>query len=144
LQPRDAQEPQLSENVRSLAASSNLSQLLNAPEPVQPPEEIFGKPAVNSWCYFYEKADLAAQQKDWPAVIALQDAAQKMGFTYMQASSTSPHEWAPFIQAQAASGHMAQAERMLTQLVSRNPGYHTYLCAAWREVAAVSQSCANP
>jgi hypothetical protein len=144
LQPLDALDPQLAENMRSLAAYSNISLVQNARASSQPPAEIFGEPALNSWCYDYEKAALGSQQKDWQAVITLQGATQKSGFSPDNPISASPHEWAPFMQAQAASGNQVEAESMLNQLLARHPEYRAYLCAAWNEVAPIPASCAKP
>jgi hypothetical protein len=41
--------------------------------------EIFGAEPAHNWCYYYEKAELARQFKDWQQVAALEQAAQQAG-----------------------------------------------------------------
>ncbi len=46
------------------------------PEPQSPPPAaIFGSEPAHTWCYYYQKADLAAQAQDWQETIRLWEAA---------------------------------------------------------------------
>jgi len=36
------------------------------------PEDIFGKEPPHTWCYYYEKAELARQAGDWEQVAKLE------------------------------------------------------------------------
>jgi hypothetical protein len=60
---------------------------------------IFGPEPPHDWCYFFEKADLAAQNKDWATVLSLakEAATQKL-------HPNERLEWMPFLQAYAVSG----------------------------------------
>ncbi len=40
-----------------------------------PPETIFGKEPPHGWCYYYQKADLARQKRNWETVLDLWDEA---------------------------------------------------------------------
>lgn len=42
--------------------------------------DIFGPEPEHTWCYFYQKADLARQYGDWAEVTRLWDQAQQQGF----------------------------------------------------------------
>lgn len=54
---------------------------------------------VNSWCYYFEKADLAKQKKDWQEVIRLYEQALEQGYPFK-----SERERYPFIEAYAQLG----------------------------------------
>ena len=56
--------------------------------------EIFGAEPPHTWCYYFEKADLARQLQDWQSVLQLEKQAREHGFT----PKFGP-EYVPFIEA---------------------------------------------
>jgi hypothetical protein len=66
--------------------------------PVPPPAAFGGQPPL-TWCYFYEKASLAAQQQDWQTAVILGDQAAEQGYR-----PNDRTEWMPFLQAYVALG----------------------------------------
>jgi hypothetical protein len=60
---------------------------------------IFGPEPEHGWCYYYEKADLALQQKDLEQVLAIRAEIEKQ-----QLSPAEPLEWMPFLQTYAQLG----------------------------------------
>ncbi len=42
--------------------------------------DIFGSEPSHSWCYYFEKADLARQMQDWDTIIKLKLEADRLGF----------------------------------------------------------------
>ena len=50
----------------TLFASSNVQNIAVAPTPA-PPAWLFGEEPPHSWCYYFERASLAAQHGDWAA-----------------------------------------------------------------------------
>lgn len=75
-------------------------------------ESIFGPEPAHGWCYFYEKADLALQSKDYRQVIALGTEAAKQGL-----QPADPVEWMPFLQAYAVLGDAAELERIGEKMI---------------------------
>src|SRR4030095_821299 len=71
-------------------------------EPAHTAQLPFIAEAKHTWCYFYEKAESAYQQKDWKQVLALIDEAQSLGYQPQDAV-----EWLSYIEAQAFAGHLA-------------------------------------
>ncbi len=63
------------------------------------PEAIFGPEPEHTWCYFYEKAALAAQMDDWQTVLDLGEQAAQQGL-----KPADPVEWMPFLRAEVATG----------------------------------------
>jgi len=60
---------------------------------------IFGPEPAHNWCFIFEKAELAAQNKDWTTILALAKEAQTQKF-----HPNERLEWMPFLQAFAVSG----------------------------------------
>jgi len=81
------------------APYSHMEQIRANADPLSPPPEIFGPEPPRDWCYFYEKADLARQRRDWEEVVRLGDMARSAG---MRPSDRS--EWMPFLMAYIVSG----------------------------------------
>jgi hypothetical protein len=61
---------------------SHPNQIILDPEkPVSPPVEIFDSEPPHTWCYYFEKADLARQQGDWQKVVELGEQAFQKEFS---------------------------------------------------------------
>ncbi len=73
----------------------------------QPPSAVFGGEPAHGWCYYYQKASLARQQKDWDEVACLGDEAAAAGL-----SPADPVEWMPFIEAYAFAGREQDVARI--------------------------------
>ena len=111
---------------------SNLSQILPDPEAVPPDPAIFGPEPKRKWCYFFEKADLARQQKDWQAVITLYKQAQKHGFAPEYGA-----EYIPFIEAYAQTGDWQKAYELTRAAQKVNAGLKKMLCANWSRLSEI-------
>jgi hypothetical protein len=100
LRPEDTELRALPAITREIAVISDLERIKpSAPEPYAFPTEIFGERAKDTWCYFYQKADLARQFKDWGRVVELWQAAGE--------KHLKPHngiEYLPFIEGFAYQG----------------------------------------
>ena len=130
LSPRDVHNNFLPTGMRDLVAASNTANILpQAEDDKGPPPHIFGSEPQHDWCYFFEKADLAAQLGDWPLAIDLMAEAEQRGL-----GSDYGFEWLPLLRAQAASGEWQQAietSQRIHSLDARNDGL---LCAAWTPI----------
>jgi hypothetical protein len=100
-----------------------------APPPSLPP--VLGAEPPHGWCYFYEKAELARQTGDWAAVVRLGNQAFKLGL-----APEEPYEWLPFIEADARTGQVDEAERLSLKLSKENPILNPGLCEIWGRVQA--------
>lgn len=116
--PRDA--PAM---INWVTPRSDINRIItDAPPPVLRPS-IFGEEPAHTWCYYFQKAELARQQGDIAQVVALGDEAQTRGFQPLDAS-----EWMPFIQGYAAVGRCDEVLALAAQVVEEIP----YLEAAVR------------
>ena len=74
---------------------------------------IFGPEPAHDWCYFFEKADLAAQNDDWDTILKLVEE--------VKAKTLHPNErleWMPFLQAYAVSGNAADFSDTMAKITS--------------------------
>lgn len=80
-------------------------QIIRDPEkPALPPEHIFGAEPEHTWCYYYQKADLARQFKDWDEVVAVGD--EVFELKYYPEELT---ELYPFVEGYAKTGNWSRA-----------------------------------
>jgi len=134
--PDDKEDPDLPWLTSLAAGISNLDRIESgAPLPGYPPTDIFGaEPAHNSWCYFYEKADLARQMGEWEEVVALGEQARASGFQPLEGQSKSRHEWLPFIEGYARAGRIDDAKAITEVILEQHPGYVDRLCSVWKNI----------
>lgn len=91
---------------------------------------IFGaEPAAESWCWYYERADLARQRQDWAAVAELGDAAFA-GSDY----PNDPIERFPFIEGYAMQGRWGDAAAQSAAALAVTPVMNDPLCALWARI----------
>jgi hypothetical protein len=147
-----AGDPLFTDGQDILIPVSNLSQIIPDPKAAPPDPDIFGPEPPHDWCYFFEKADLARQTKDWKAAIALLKQAKKQGF-----APEFGAEYIPFIEAYAQTGDWRTAYELTLAAQKQNSGLKKMLCVNWSRlgglpsadakiVAQVRQSlsCSNP
>ncbi|MBI5667975.1 MAG: hypothetical protein HZC41_08185 [Chloroflexi bacterium] len=96
---------------------SNTEQILDDVAPPTMPREFFGHEPPHSWCYYFQKAELAQQRGDWETASRLGDEVREKGF-----QPEDVVEWLPFITAYAAVGRCEDA-RLLTKVVLKEQPY---------------------
>jgi hypothetical protein len=128
LRPGDRAFPGLPETVQDTLSLSNLKQIVTDASPAAQPPANLGAEPEHGWCYFFEKADLARQQRDWQKVVSLAETAQDLKLT-----PGDPLEWLPFIEGYAQLGLVTQAVQLSSQL-GQQPDLHIALCATWKRL----------
>ena len=109
---------------------SNLNRI--NPEPFhQPPQFLAGIEPQKSWCYFYQKADLARQFKQYDQIIKLGDDAVAGGFSPRIAS-----EWLPFLEGYIWSGQWETARFISDQIYNAEGNYDGGLCYTIKRINA--------
>lgn len=108
--------------VNAVGHLSNVDNILtnNAAPPRSRLEPILGKPAIGSWCYFYERAEWHRQQKQWEQIVALLDTAETLGL-----EPTDAIEWLPFIESLNQMGMYARAQSLVFR-VSVSPARNAH------------------
>ncbi len=108
------------------SALSNLS-VIKAEGYNQPPGQVLGKEPVRTWCYYFEKAELARQFGEYENVIALLEQAEEKGFHPLALS-----EWYPFIDAYLHLDDFASAEALSQKALARQGKIEeTGVCHLW-------------
>jgi hypothetical protein len=109
----DGSQPELSnadaQNIMLIAAKSKISNVVLNTNFQSPPPVIFGNEPPHTWCYYYEKADLAAQQGDWKTVASLGEKALSLGFY-----PSDSVEWMPFLQAYVKLGEIDKLHPLIS------------------------------
>jgi len=129
----------MTKEVKDAMPLSNLSRII--PDPAAPaslPGEVFKiHLPENSWCYYYEKAELARQQKDWEAIVRLADQAFKT-----KSKIDNTWELSPFIEGYALTGQIDEAHQLTEQARLASPEgkslTHTLICATWTRIGQES------
>ena len=132
LQPQDTNLRLVSDDMRQLSAGSDITLIKKAVgKDPSLPEDIYGKQNTTSWCYYFQKADLARQYEQWDQVVKLWDAAQSAG-----ERADNGFEYIPFIEG---FGHTEDWEQVLalTIIAKRiTAGLEPSLCTALDRLAA--------
>jgi hypothetical protein len=135
LDPRDDELPHISPSLREAMPAINLARIEPQPKSADyPAREIFGSEPAHTWCYYYEKAELARQQQDWAGVADLGQQALDKGYTAKNSESRSPFEWMPFIEGFAHQGQWDQAVQLSSSVLPNDPDYAPALCSLWRRI----------
>lgn len=135
LRPDDIDDPYLSDNIQQALPISNLDRIgPNAISDDYPPIEIFGLEPYHDWCYYFQKADLARQFKDWSQIVELGEKAISLGYQPDNLSSNSPHEWIPFIEGYAYTGHWDEAKELTVANLEKDQNYQVELCGLWERI----------
>jgi hypothetical protein len=124
----DARWPNYSSNdpdqILLLGQYSKIENVLTNGNSPQLAETIFGAEPDHTWCYYYQKAEQALQEGDWEKVVQIGDQAAKLNLT-----PTDKIEWAPFMQAYAATGN-AKAFQTTAEKIKRLPFVRKEICDA--------------
>ena len=94
--------------------------------PVVPPANLFGSEPPHTWCYYFEKIELAKQKGDWQKVIDIRDQADKSGFTPLL-----PTEELPLLEAYTRTNQYDSAIQLTQKLAEGNPDFFSGLCHVW-------------
>ena len=102
----DSQWPRFSEQdpdqILLLGPYSKIKNVLTDGSAPYPATFIFGpEPAHDqTWCYYYQQAELALQQGDWEKIVQIGERVSQLDLT-----PNDRIEWAPFLQAYAITGN---------------------------------------
>lgn len=130
LQPQDTNLRLLSDDMRKLAAGSDINLIKQSDEEVSPPEEIYGEANTQTWCYYFQKADLARQYQEWNEIVRLWNEAQANG-----ERADNGFEYIPFIEGLGHTGDWEQVKE-LTKFAKRiTAGLEPSLCSALDRLA---------
>lgn len=122
----DIYNPNFSGLFKEAFSLSNLDLILS--QNTEMPD-IFNGQSNHSWCYFYQKADLARQYEDWQSVLDIADQAFTSNFR-----PQSPVEYFPFIEAYANSRQWEKALELSQEIHFSSSTEDSMLCALWQRI----------
>jgi len=126
----DRHMPGIPDEVDEAVPFSNLNQILPAADPpASLPEHLYGSTPTGSWCYYFELADLARQQKDWETIAALGDIAFSLGDSPNHAA-----ERVPFIEAYAHTENWDTALALSLEAIKIDKRMGLMLCDTWERI----------
>ncbi len=103
----------------------------NTTTPALPPAQIFGPEPDHKWCYWFEKAELARQNKDWQQLAALGDKALKGEKDFHKKNVA---ELVPFIEGYARVGRWDRAYQLTLDAYQAWENMHLMLCKSWDNI----------
>jgi hypothetical protein len=92
----------------------------------------------HTWCYYFAKAELAHQQRDWGRVIELIGRARSLGY-----APEDPLEWLTYIEAQALKGNIEEAYNISAEMLRQDNATRRGLCVLWERVQMSASSQAK-
>ncbi|MBX3037937.1 MAG: hypothetical protein KF758_13590 [Anaerolineales bacterium] len=130
LQPQDFNLRLVNDDMRKLAAGSDINLIKQTNVQVSPPEAIYGETNTQTWCYYFQKADLARQYQEWDEIVRLWNEAQANG-----ERADNGFEYIPFIEGLGHTGDWDQVKE-LTKFAKRiTAGLEPSLCSALDRLA---------
>lgn len=129
LRPQDRNNRNLSSLSKQYAGLANIDTIQRHGDQL-PIEDIFGPEPKHNRCYYYEKAALANQYKDWDEVIRLWQEAEKADLLPYDGV-----EYVPSIQAFAHTGNWSQAEKLTVKANKITDRMSPFLCSIWRNLS---------
>ena len=131
MQPQDVNLRLVSNDMRQLSAGSNIN-LIKQAEGEEPtlPEDIYGKQNTQTWCYYFEKADLARQYGQWDEVVRLWNESQSIG-----ERADDGFEYIPFIEGLGHTEDWEQVKSLTKFSKKITAGLEPSLCTALDRLA---------
>ncbi|MEK6222540.1 MAG: hypothetical protein N2D54_09875, partial [Chloroflexota bacterium] len=130
LRPEDSSLRILPGITREAVQISNPSQILpDSPSGHQWPEMFLGDAPEKTWCYSYQKADLARQFEDWGTIRNLWQTAEKNNLR-----PKNGFEFLPFVEAYGLNKNWDTAYDLTRQANRLTPGMAPILCHTWKKV----------
>ena len=128
---RDGEDKDWPGAMRWLIGLSNLTRIKeDPPSNWKVPTSILGPEPKHTWCYYFEKAELASQVEDWPGVIDLMQEAKDQGFAPMDM-----REFMPLLDAYLQTGDNAKALSLSLQMSHLSKNIGDRVCNAWLNVS---------
>jgi hypothetical protein len=111
---------------QKLIALSDLSLIDTKAQSVLIPSEFFGEVSTDTWCYHFQRAALAEQEKSWELVVEEYNLAEQAGFT-----AISTREWLPLIRALIVLDETDSALEVSSRILFEDDFARYGLCSAW-------------
>ena len=95
-----------------------------------PPAYLFGSAPAESWCYYFEKADLARQNRNFSEVAFLGDEAINNRYSPRSAS-----EWLPFLEGYSWEEEWDKVDFIVNEITSAEGNFKQGLCYTLKRIS---------
>lgn len=124
----DSDNALVAPEMQKIAPLTNLARI--QPENAAPPQkQTFGSEPPLTWCYYFQKAELAAQFGDWQTANDLYAQTQAEGLDTLYG-----HELLPFIRASIAAQDWGQARAQTLEADRLTRSLRPDLCILWEKL----------
>ena len=107
---------------------SNLA-LVQIDSQKSPPVYLFGSEPEKSWCYYFEKADLARQNSNFVQITVLGDEAINNGLFPRSVS-----EWLPFLEGYSWVGQWDKVDFIINEILASEGNYKQGMCYTLKRI----------
>jgi hypothetical protein len=121
---------QYSKRMQDAQVISNLEVIVPNAAQKTPPAHLFGSEPAHTWCYYFEKAELARQVGDYQQAYTLIQQANQSG--YFPKDLT---EWYSFIDAALHTGHFEEAAELSSRIIIKEAVVQEGVCNTWQNYA---------
>jgi hypothetical protein len=115
-----------SKQVQDGAAISNLNPIVTDAEQKIPPQYLFGSEPAHTWCFYFEKAELARQVGDYAQAYSLIQQANQQGYYPKDLT-----EWYSFIDGALHTGHFDEAVELSSRIIVNEAVVQDGVCNTW-------------
>ena len=115
-------------DVRPIAKYSNVGLINTSGPQAVPLPAVFGPEPSHTWCYFYQKMDLARQTGDWQSVVDLAKEAKSL-----EVGPADVSEWMPLLEAYVNLGNIEKAKEV-SRLIRDDKNSFTIMCSQYEEI----------
>jgi hypothetical protein len=127
LTSNDIYDTNIPDQLRQVIPISNLDRIEKKFDKAwSPPESIFGKEPEHTWCYYFEKAELASQYNDWDEVIRLYQIAEQGGYRPLEMK-----EFLPLLDALLHTYSIDEAYQLSIQMKRLTDKSDDDICRVW-------------
>ncbi len=120
--------PNLSDLQTNELRLTNLDLIMNTAQN-SPPEYLFGGEPEKSWCYYFEKADLARQNRNFSEITLLGDQAIEKDFSPRSAS-----EWLPFLEGYMWEKKWDKVDFIINEIISAEGNFKEGFCYTLKRI----------
>ncbi|MDO9087326.1 MAG: hypothetical protein Q7U53_14050 [Anaerolineaceae bacterium] len=113
--------------VRETIHLTDWNVILDSPQHVLP--SIYSPEPDHQWCYYFQKADLARQYRDWEEVVRLGEIAFNL-----DDQPNDPAERFPFIEGYTHQELWTEAVEMSGKSAAITPVIHPAMCRLWQRI----------
>ncbi len=121
--------------VQQASFLSNLSQINVQSGSNALPYEQFKFSPEKDWCYYYEKAELMNQMRQWQEVVKLGKEAERKGY-----KPAFVYEYFPFVKGYIMNDNLAEALSLSKKIQRSYPILNTNLCELWKKTTQAKSS----